>query len=53
MSEARTMEFNELPVQVMPETPTEIWARENRKGIEAINKYAEEYGAFSDYQRAF
>ncbi|MBB6117074.1 MULTISPECIES: type II toxin-antitoxin system CcdA family antitoxin [unclassified Rahnella] len=53
MSEVLSTEFNELSVPLQPETPAEKWRRENQKGIEAINKYAEEYGSFSDYQRAF
>ena len=53
MSEARNIEFNELAVPPLAETPAEKWRRENQKGIEAINKYAEEHGSFSDYQRAF
>lgn len=53
MSEALNMEFNELSIPLLPETPAEKWGRENQKGIEAITKFAEENGSFSDYQRAF
>ena len=53
MSEARNREFNDLPVTLIPETPAQKWRRENQKGIEAINKYVEEHGSFSDYQRVF
>jgi antitoxin CcdA len=31
----------------------EKWLIENQKGIDAVNKYAEENGHFSEYQRAF
>ena len=53
MSEVLNLDFNELPVPLLPETPAEKWTRENQKGIEAITKFVQENGSFSDYQRAF
>ncbi|MGC6388070.1 type II toxin-antitoxin system CcdA family antitoxin [Ewingella sp. S1.OA.A_B6] len=53
MTKAQNRKFNELPAAQLQGTPAEKWQRENQKGIEAIKKYAEENGSFSDYQRAF
>lgn len=50
MSEANERDFQPPATQ---ETATEVWLRENQTGLEAIKKYVEEHGAFSDYQRAF
>ncbi|KAA8728299.1 MAG: type II toxin-antitoxin system CcdA family antitoxin [Ewingella americana] len=53
MSEANNMDFQPAEKPVLPETAAEIWLRENQQGLEAVKRYAEENGAFSDYQRAF
>jgi post-segregation antitoxin (ccd killing protein) len=53
MSEVNDRDFQPVGLPVLRETAAEIWLRENQQGIEAVNKYAEENGAFSDYQRAF
>ena len=59
LEEARKLKINlsavltEALIEKFRENKREEWLRDNKKSIEALNRWVEEKGSFSDFQRTF
>ncbi|WP_437889532.1 type II toxin-antitoxin system CcdA family antitoxin [Phytobacter sp. V91] len=59
LEEARKLKINlsavltEALIEKFRENKRDEWLRENKKSIDAVNRWVEENGSFSDFQRSF
>ncbi|MEC9498142.1 MULTISPECIES: type II toxin-antitoxin system CcdA family antitoxin [Escherichia] len=59
LEEARKLKLNlsavltEALLEKIRQNQREIWLRENKESVDAVNQWVDENGSFSDYQRSF